>query len=134
MYVNYELSQVHSIQFEFTMIRQILNRITIEPLIFLFMFSFYILDGAQIQTNLLLWKICYLELNYTEVICSNLTLDENNATMNEVQERANSFLMISEWLSSAPAFIWCLFSGKIINNFTQNTGVILHDSMQVYPL
>ena len=98
------------------MIRQILNRITLEPLIFLFLFSFYILDGAQIQTNLLLWKICHLELNYTEVICSNLTLDENNATMNEVQERANGFLMISEWLSSAPAFIWCLFSGKMIND------------------
>ena len=97
------------------MIRQILNRITLEPLIFLFTFGMVILDGAQIQTNLLLWKICHLELNYTEDICSNLTLDENNATMIEVQERANSFLMISEWLSAAPAFIWCLFSGKIIN-------------------
>ena len=96
------------------MIRQILNRITLEPLIFLFTFGMVILDGAQIQTNLLLWKICHLELNYTEDICSNLTLDENNATMIEVQERANSFLMISEWLSAAPAFIWCLFSGKII--------------------
>ena len=95
------------------MIRQILNRITLEPLIFLFTFGSVILDGAQIQTNLLLWKICHLELNYTEDICSNLTLDENNATMIEVQERANSFLMISEWLSAAPAFIWCLFSGKI---------------------
>ena len=116
------------------MIRQILNRITLEPLIFLFTFGMVILDGAQIQTNLLLWKICHLELNYTEDICSNLTLDENNATMIEVQERANSFLMISEWLSAAPAFIWCLFSGKIINNFTQSTGVILLDSMQVYPL
>ena len=123
-----------SIQFEFTMIRQILNRITLEPLIFLFTFGMVILDGAQIQTNLLLWKICHLELNYTEDICSNLTLDENNATMIEVQERANSFLMISEWLSSAPAFVWCLFSGKIINYFTHSTGVILHDSMQVYPL
>ena len=81
-----------------------------------------ILDGAQIQTNLLLWKICHLELNYTEDICSNLTLDENNATMIEVQERANSFLMISEWLSAAPAFIWCLFSGKTF------------DSMQKLPL
>ena len=97
------------------MIRQILNRITLEPLIFLFTFGSVILDGAQIQTNLLLWKICHLELNYTEDICSNLTLDENNATMIEVQERANSFLMISEWLSAAPAFIWCLFSGKMIN-------------------
>ena len=114
------------------MIRQILNRITLEPLIFLFTFGSVILDGAQIQTNLLLWKICHLELNYTEDICSNLTLDENNATMIEVQERANSFLMISEWLSAAPAFIWCLFSGKIINNFVQNTGVILLiDSMQL---
>ena len=105
------------------MIRQILNRITLEPLIFLFTFGMVILGGAKIQTNLLLWKICRLELNYTEDICSNMSSfahlnPEYNDIQNEVQEKANSFLMISEWLSSAPTFIWCLFSGKIIKKFT----------------
>ena len=112
------------------MIRQILKRITLEPLIFLFTFGMVILRGSQIQTNLLLWKICRLELNYTEDICSNMSSfahlnPEYNDIQNEVQEKANSFLMISEWLSSAPTFIWCLFSGKIITKFNQMTRLFL---------
>ena len=94
------------------MIRSILGRITPEPLIFFITFGMVILDGAQIQTNLLIWKICHLELNYPESICSNLTLDEYNDINDEVQEKANSFLMISEWLRSAPALVWSFFIGN----------------------
>ena len=98
------------------MIRSISNLITLEPLIFLLTFGMQVLNGGQIQTNLLLWKICHLELNYDENICSNLTLDEYNTINDEVQAKANSFLMISEWLMSGPAFIWCLFSGKLFRS------------------
>ena len=91
------------------MIRTLLGRITLEPLIFFVTFGMVILDGAQIQTNLLIWKICHLELSYPEHICSNLTLDENNAENDEVQAKANSFLMISEWLRSGPTLVWSFF-------------------------
>ena len=97
------------------MFQNLANVITLEPLIALSRFGFgEIYSGGQIQSDLLLWKICHLELNYTEEICSNLTLDENKDILNEVQEEANSFLMIKEWLSSAPALVWCLFSGKVL--------------------
>ena len=78
----------------------LLNFITLEPIVFLVQFGRFGLEGAQIQTDLLLDKICRSELNYPESICGNLTLDEYNDINNEVQTRANDFLMISEWLAS----------------------------------
>ena len=85
--------------------------ITLEPLIAILKFGQGQLEGAQIQSNLLLWKICHLELNYTEDICGNLTLDEYDHINNEVQERANNFLIIKEWLSAGPSLMWCLVAG-----------------------
>ena len=76
----------------------------------------YAIEGGQVQSDLLLWKICHLEFNYTEDICANLTLDEYDAINNEVQERANNFLIIKEWLSAAPSLIWCLVAGNILKN------------------
>ena len=68
---------------------------------------------SVIQTNLLLWKICHLQLNYSEEVCSNLTLSENESIEIEVQAKANSFLMIQEYLMYSLAFVWCLFYGKL---------------------
>ena len=93
------------------MLLNLISIITLEPLIAILKFGQGQLEGAQIQNNLLLWKICHLELNYTEDICGNLTLDEYDYINNEVQERANNFLIIKEWLSAAPSLIWCLVAG-----------------------
>ena len=71
----------------------------------------YAIKGGQVQSDLLLWKICHLEFNYTEDICANLTLDEYDAINNEVQTRANNFLMVSQWLLAAPPLLWCLIAG-----------------------
>ena len=106
------------------MIRHLLSQITVEPIIILVAICWTIVDGAQIQTNLLLWKICHLQLNYSEEVCSNLTLDENESIDIEVQAKANSFLMIQEYLMYALAFVWCLFYGKLymtdIKNFASH--------------
>ena len=106
-----------STDFEFIMIRHLLSQITAEPIIILVAISWTIVDGAQIQTNLLLWKICHLQLNYSEEVCSNLTLDENESINIEVQARANSFLMIQEYLMYSLAFVWCLFYGKLYDRY-----------------
>ena len=71
----------------------------------------YAIKGGQVQSDLLLWKICHLEFNYTEDICANLTLDEYDSINNEVQTRANNFLMVSQWLLAAPPLLWCLIAG-----------------------
>ena len=94
------------------MLKHLTNLITVEPVIALNRFGLGEIEGGQIQSDLLLWKICHLELNYTEEICGNLTLDEYDIINDEVQAKANSFLMFREWLIAGPALIWCLFAGK----------------------
>ena len=94
------------------MLKYLTNLITVEPVIALNRFGLGEIEGGQIQSDLLLWKICHLELNYTEEICGNLTLDEYDIINDEVQAKANSFLMFREWLIAGPALIWCLFAGK----------------------
>ena len=94
------------------MLKHLTNLITVEPAIALNRFGSGEIEGGQIQSDLLLWKICHLELNYTEEICGNLTLDEYDFINDEVQTKANSFLMFKEWLIAGPALIWCLFAGK----------------------
>ena len=93
--------------------------ITIEPIIALIKFGHGEIEGGQIQNDLLLWKICRMEFNYTEDICANLTLDEFDEINNEVQTKANNFLIPKEWLFSGPALIWCLFAGKSIHTFVK---------------
>ena len=51
--------------------------ITIEPLLFMIAFSLSLIGGAQVTTNLLIWKICHVELHYNENVCGNLSLEAN---------------------------------------------------------
>jgi hypothetical protein len=44
-----------------------------EPVIFLSVIAFAAVYGAQIPTNLLMWKVCHIQLNYTSEICANLS-------------------------------------------------------------
>ena len=106
------------------MLKHLTNLITVEPAIALVRFGIGEIEGGQIQNDLLLWKICHLELNYTEEICGNLTLDEYDLTNDEVQAKANSFLMVKEWLIAGPALIWCLFTGKCGTYIGSKKGVI----------
>ena len=84
----------------------LLSFLSLEPVVFLVQFGRFGLEGVQIQTDLLIWKICHLELNYIESVCSNLTLDQYDDINNEIQTRANDFLMISEWLASGKVHIF----------------------------
>ena len=93
-------------------ILQLKNIITIEPAVGLVRFGIGQIEGGQIQSDLLLWKICHLELNYTEEICGNLTLDEYDSINNKVQAKANILIMVKEWLVVLPVLIWCLCAGK----------------------
>ena len=88
---------------EFSRLSSVINMfsfLSLEPVVFLVQFGRYALEGAQIQTDLLMWKICHLEKNYSESICSNMTLDEYDDINTEVQTRANNLLMVMQWLHS----------------------------------
>ena len=97
--------------------------ISLEPVTFFFAIGLAILDGAQVTTDLLLWKVCHLELNYSEDICSNLTQFESIES--EVQQNANDFLMLSQWLSNGPALIYAIFAGALADDFGFKPFIIL---------
>ena len=91
--------------------------ISLEPIVFLRALGLLIVNGAQITTDLLLWKVCYYEQNNSEDICRNLTLPEYKNISDEVQRQANDFLMISSWLRSGPALIYSFFAGALADDF-----------------
>ena len=51
----------------------ILKQVTLEPLNFLRAFSGSVDRGAQVTSDLIIWKLCHIELNYTDEECGNLT-------------------------------------------------------------
>ena len=70
------------------------KNLTLEPVIFLFTLGWSIQYGAQLQTNLLMWKVCHLEKGYENSTCANLTLDEHEDIQTDVQKRVNNFDMV----------------------------------------
>ena len=64
-------------------IMSLISLITLEPVTFLFTFGQSILGGAQVDTDLLLNKICVTELSHNIETCSNFTFIEDVNT--EVQ-------------------------------------------------
>ena len=69
-------------------------KLTLEPFIIVFIFVWYIQLGIQINRNLVMWKICHIELNYSKLICENLSAEENSKIQSIVQIRTNNFEMV----------------------------------------
>ena len=75
-------------------------KLTLEPFIIVFIFVWYIQLGIQINRNLVMWKICHIELNYSKPICENLSAEENSQVQSIVQIRTNNFEMVRIFLHS----------------------------------
>ena len=77
-----------------------LKQITLEPLTFLESLSYTVDRGAQVTSDLIIWKICHIELNYTNDICGNLTnsgFEVNNIHTVLFQKLINIFDFFSFW-------------------------------------
>jgi hypothetical protein len=70
------------------------SKLTLEPFILVFSFGWAVQNGAQLGTNLLMWKVCHHEMGYEETISNNLTLPEYEDTQTIVQARVNNFQMV----------------------------------------
>jgi hypothetical protein len=57
-----------------TSVKNYFRSFTIEPVVVLFVVGSAIYFGAQANADLLLWKVCKIELNYTQDVCENLSL------------------------------------------------------------
>jgi MFS transporter, PCFT/HCP family, solute carrier family 46 (folate transporter), member 1 len=94
-----------------------LRTFTIEPVIFFFILGNYILQGSQVPTNILIFKICRYELNYTQEICDNLGEDRYADIEDQVQKKTNSFQMTAQWLSNVPGIIFAIYAGPLSDQF-----------------
>merc|ERR1719433_1358622 len=65
---------------------EFLKWISLEPAIFLLVCGQYLVTGSNLQVDLLIWKICRLQLNYTEEVCANLTNDGFEDINDKVQK------------------------------------------------
>ena len=101
----------------FKRVKNELKTITIEPFIFYFIFSVKVDQGAQITNNLMIWKICHLEKNLSETICSNLTLDEYSSINSDVQKEVVDIQSIGTYIGTVPAFIYSFFVGALSDDF-----------------
>ena len=95
----------------------LLAKITVEPALFFTAIRRCIDFGAQVTNDLLIDKICQVELNYSEEICSNLTNKEFEIFNDEVQQNVNNFLMIQQWMGGIPAIIYSFFAGSLLDKF-----------------
>ena len=94
-----------------------LKTFTIEPVIFFFILGNYIVLGSQVPTNILIYKICFYEMNYTQQVCDNLGDESNKAIEELVQKRTNDFLTTSQWLNNIPGIVFAIYAGPLSDHF-----------------
>lgn len=107
------------------MILDLLSRITIEPGIFLFFLGEGFIQGAQINTDLLIWKLCTKDLNFTQDICNNLHLEVNDNYEIQVQRKLQEFELINQYIYTVPQFLCAIFSGPISDKLGRRKPLLL---------
>ena len=94
---------------------RILSTISTEPVRFIIAIAYGIKFGAGIVDALLFDKVCLYELGYSEEICENLSLYEDEEI--KVQETVNRFNLGKSWANSVLAIIASLFVGGFTDRF-----------------
>lgn len=90
---------------------------TLEPPLFLMACGAMIIFGSQVQTDLLIWKLCTKDLNFTEEICDNLSLEENDEYEIQVQRKLQDFELVQQFIGLIPAFVYAFFTGSFTDKF-----------------
>ncbi len=97
----------------YTLVRRFASGITLEPMIVLLTTALWLERGGEVNTNLMIDKVCRRELQLGDEICSALDSPENDAYQSLVQQEVNRFLITFQWLGSAPALVYSLFAGAL---------------------
>ena len=92
-----------------------ISTITAEPIHFITAIATGIKFGAGIQDALIFDKVCLYELNYSEDVCENLSLYEEEEI--NVQETVNRFNLGKSWANSVMSIIASLFVGGFTDMF-----------------
>lgn len=92
-----------------------LPKITLEPVIFFFVFFNYLMNGAKQMANLKHDLVCQVNLNRSVTDCANRTFDTELQI--QVQEIINHFEFKKRYLGMAPAFIYTLLAGALSDRY-----------------
>ena len=109
----------------FHSILKYIRKITLEPAMFLIAAGNLVLNGSQVQTNLLIWKLCTKDLNFTEEICDNLSLEENYNYEIQVQRKLQDFELVQQFIGLIPAFVYSFFTGSFTDTFGRRKILII---------
>jgi hypothetical protein len=60
---------------------------SVEPVVLLFMTGAHIIFGSEVTTNVLMYKICFVEMKFNDSVCSNLTDPTHEDIQKDVQIR-----------------------------------------------
>jgi len=72
---------------------------------------------SVINLNLILDKICLINLNYSSSVCSNLGKEENELIQNKVQAEATTINMYTTLLAGIPVVFLTLIMGSLAKKF-----------------
>ncbi len=100
-----------------TEVKDYIKSFTIEPVVVFNILGISVIFGAQIDTDLLIWKLCHIELEYSEDVCANLSLDVNEDAENDVQRKLQAFEVIQQWINSSPTLLYAFFMGALSDKF-----------------
>ncbi len=98
-----------------TYTKETYDTITIEPNVFLHIFTFGIILGAAVQTNVVLWKICHVIKGHPEELCDDMVYEGGNHSeiKKDVQAYLNDFELYMDFIQAGPAVIYSLFAGAL---------------------
>ena len=85
--------------------------ITIEPVIFAFVFSNFVANGAQQNTNILLHKICMDSVRYNDTVCQNH--HSHQEAHYEIIKETNMFSLYMDFVGIIPAVIYVMIGGAL---------------------
>ena len=98
-------------------------KITIEPVLFLFSFGWYAMLSSQVETNLLMWKICSFEFNQSEATCANFSA--NPQLEDQIYIRVNDFELIRKWISTLPPVLYSILAGSLSERYGRKPFMIM---------
>lgn len=80
-------------------LRNLILNITVEPVLFLHAMSFAV--ASVFYTNMMVDKVCTLQLNYSADICDHLDSGDHEEEQNAVQKITNVYQLYCSWIQSS---------------------------------
>ncbi|XP_068215350.1 proton-coupled folate transporter-like [Palaemon carinicauda] len=80
-------------------LRNLICNITVEPLLFLHAMSYAV--ASVFNTNMMVDKVCKLQLNYSQDVCDNLDSGDHELEQDAVQKVTSVYQLYCNWIESS---------------------------------